>query len=315
MPDVSRKKIVLPGGAGLVGQNLIVRLREQGYSNIVVLDKHRNNLAMMNKVHPGVTAEYADLSAQGEWQHHLAGADVVVMLQAQIGGNERGAFIRNNVDSTKLIIKEIRRHGVPYTVHISSSVVESVANDFYSDTKREQEQVVLKSGINCTILRPTLMFGWFDRKHLGWLSRFMRRSPIFPIPGSGHYVRQPLYVGDFCNVIISCIKAESANGTYDISGLEKIYYIDLIRAIRKAIGARSLIVRIPYGLFHALLWLWSLADRDPPFTTQQLAALIAPDEFDVIDWPGIFGVAPTPLAAAVQETFNDVRYGNVVLEF
>ena len=306
---------MLPGGAGLVGQNLIVRLREEGYVNIVVLDKHRANLAMVNKTHPGVTAEYADLSTPGGWQRHFIDAQIVVMLQAQIGGNDRAAFARNNIASSKLITKEIGRHGVPYTVHISSSVVESVVNDFYSETKREQEQVVLESGINCAILRPTLMFGWFDRKHLGWLSRFMRRSPIFPIPGSGRYLRQPLYVGDFCNVILSCIKTESARGIYDISGLEKIYYIDLIRAVRKAVGARSLIVRIPYGLFHALLWLWGLADRDPPFTTQQLAALIAPDEFDVIDWPGIFGVTPTSFAAAIQETFNDVRYGNVVLEF
>lgn len=315
MPDDSRKKIVLPGGAGLVGQNLIVRLREQGYSNIVVLDKHRANLAVLNKVHAGVTAEYADLSAPGEWQRHFFGADVVVMLQAQIGGNDRGTFVRNNIDSTRLITKEITGNGVPYTVHISSSVVESVVNDFYSDTKREQEQVVLESGINCTILRPTLMFGWFDRKHLGWLSRFMLRSPIFPIPGSGRYLRQPLYVGDFCNVIVSCIKAESAKGIYDISGLEKIYYIDLIRAIKSTIASRSLIVRIPYGVFHALLWLWSLADRDPPFTTQQLAALIAPDEFAVIDWPRIFGVTPTSFAAAIEETFKDVRYGKVELEF
>lgn len=38
------QKIILPGGAGLVGQNLITRLRSKGYNNIVVLDKHKANL-------------------------------------------------------------------------------------------------------------------------------------------------------------------------------------------------------------------------------------------------------------------------------
>jgi hypothetical protein len=37
-------KIVLPGGAGLVGQNLVAFLKEAGYSNIVVIDKHKKNL-------------------------------------------------------------------------------------------------------------------------------------------------------------------------------------------------------------------------------------------------------------------------------
>ncbi|MDQ0587772.1 nucleoside-diphosphate-sugar epimerase [Variovorax paradoxus] len=36
-------KIVLPGGAGLVGQNLVARLRAKGYSDIVVIDKHKEN--------------------------------------------------------------------------------------------------------------------------------------------------------------------------------------------------------------------------------------------------------------------------------
>jgi nucleoside-diphosphate-sugar epimerase len=308
-------KLILPGGAGLVGQNLIVRLQAHGYTNIVVLDKHRANLAVLGKVHPRVSAEFADLARPGDWQRHFVDAEVVVMLQAQIGGLDHSEFVRNSIDSTRLIIEEMKQNAVPYLVHISSSVVESVVNDFYSETKREQERVVLESGIRCTILRPTLMFGWFDRKHLGWLSRFMHKSPIFPIPGDGRYVRQPLYVGDFCNVIISCIEKSAAGGRYDISGLDKMYYIDVIRTIRRATHARTCIVKIPYGLFRGLLWLWSVADRNPPFTTQQLAALVAPDEFAVIDWPGIFGVTPTSFAAAIDETFNDPRYGKVVLEF
>ena len=193
-------KILLPGGAGLVGQNLVARLREKGYSNIVVLDKHRANIEVLRRVQPEITVEYADLAEPGDWQRHLVGADVVVMLQAQIGGNDYQEFVRNNIDSTRLIIKAIKSNDVPYLVHISSSVVESVADDFYTNTKKEQEKMVLESGIACPVLRPTLMFGWFDRKHLGWLSRFMKKVPVFPIPGHGRYMRQPLYVGDFANI-------------------------------------------------------------------------------------------------------------------
>ncbi len=74
-------------------------------------------------------------------------------------------------------------------------------------------------------------------------------------------------------------------------------------------------MKIPYSLFYALLWVWGLFDRNPPFTTQQLAALVGNDEFEVIDWPSIFGVPCTPFAKAIDETFNDPAYGKVVLEF
>jgi nucleoside-diphosphate-sugar epimerase len=307
-------RIVLPGGAGLVGQNLVARLRERGWRDIVVLDKHRANLEVLKRLQPDVTTELADLSQPGDWQRHFDGAGVCVMLQAQIGGLDYAEFERNNVESTRLILDAVRRHAVPRLVHISSSVVESVADDFYTRSKRAQEALVLASGLPCPILRPTLMFGWFDRKHLGWLARFMRRVPVFPIPGDGRYMRQPLYVGDFCNIIISCID-KPVTGVFNISGHERVDYVDIIHAIRRSIGARTPIVHIPYGLFHALLWLWSCVDRNPPFTTQQLAALVARDEFEVIDWPGLFGVRCTPFAEAIDETFRHPRFADVALEF
>jgi nucleoside-diphosphate-sugar epimerase len=309
------KKIILPGGAGLVGQNLVARLRAKGYSNIVVLDKHRANLEVLRQVQPEITIEYADLAEPGEWQLHFVGADAVVMLQAQIGGNNYQEFVRNNIHSTQLVLDAVKTYNVPYLVHISSSVVESAAIDFYTNTKKAQEKMVLDSGVSCPVLRPTLMFGWFDRKHLGWLSRFMKKTPVFPIPGHGRYMRQPLYVGDFANIIINCIEKNISDGVYNISGHEKVDYIDIIREIKRATSAKTIILRIPYTLFYALLWLRGLFDKNPPFTTQQLAALSTKDEFEVIDWPSIFEVPCTPFKSAMDETFNDPRYSSVVLEF
>lgn len=311
----STKRIILPGGAGLVGQNLVARLKDQGFKDIVVLDKHRANLEVLRKVQPDIKVVYADLAESGDWVNHFEEADVVVMLQAQIGGNEYDEFVRNNVTSTRNVLDAIKLHKVPRLVHISSSVVESVADDFYTNTKKDQENMVLQSGIHCPILRPTLMFGWFDRKHLGWLSRFMKKVPFFPIPGNGKYMRQPLYVGDFCDVIISCIQDPTRNGIYNITGLEQVDYVDIIHLIKKSTRANTRIIHVPYRLFYGMLWIWALFDKNPPFTTQQLAALVAKDEFEVVDWPGIFQVKATPFAKAIDETFNDPRYSSVVLEF
>lgn len=308
-------KIIIPGGAGLVGQNLVARLNEKGYSDVIVIDKHHKNIEILRQVQPSTKIIDADLSLPGSWQEQFENADVVIMLQAQIGGNDYSEFVRNNIDASINILDAIKKYRVPQLVHISSSVVESVADDFYTNTKKAQEKMVLESGIGCPILRPTLMFGWFDRKHLGWLSRFMKKMPLFPIPGDGKFMRQPLYVGDFCNVIISCIENNITNGIYNITGHEKIDYIDIIREIKSATKARTAVVKIPYHLFFALLWIWGLFDKNPPFTTQQLAALTANDEFEVTDWPGIFGVPYTLFSDAIHETFCDPRYSKVVLEF
>jgi nucleoside-diphosphate-sugar epimerase len=313
------KKIVITGAAGLVGQNLIPRLLSRGYTNIVAIDKHPTNTAIFNKNYPDVRLIRSDLAAPGEshpaeWQSALDGCDALIIAHAQIGGLAPEEFVRNNITATERLLEAALHHKVPYVVSISSSVVNSMAIDNYTETKKAQEALVAASGIKQIVLRPTLMFGWFDRKHVGWLARFMQKVPIFPIPGSGKYLRQPLFAGDFCDIIVSAIESEKT-GAYNITGQERIDYIDLIRAVKKATGAKAHIQRIPYSLFWSLLKINAIFDRDPAFTTGQLAALVTPDVFEVIDWSSIFNIRATPLQEALNKTFRDPLYSHITLDF
>jgi nucleoside-diphosphate-sugar epimerase len=311
------KKIVISGAAGLVGQNLILRLPSRNLVNIVAIDKHSSNTEILRKNCPEVRVlqnDLAEVDRSNEWRGELSGCDALVIAHAQIGGLASEDFVRNNITATERLLDAALFHKVPYIVGISSSVVNSMAIDDYTETKKAQEALVVSAGIKHIILRPTLMFGWFDRKHVGWLARFMRKTPIFPIPGSGKYLRQPLFAGDFCDVISSAIEREAV-GEFNITGQERINYIDLIRAVKNATTSRTHIQRIPYSLFWSLLKLNSLFDQDPAFTVGQLKALVTPDVFEVIDWPSLFEVRATPLQEALDITFRDPVYSSIVLDF
>ncbi len=308
-------KVVITGAGGLVGQNLIPRLTAAGFAGITAIDKHPANTRILRRQHPSVKVLERDLAGpEDDWQAELAGCDVLVVGHAQIGGLVAEEYTRNNVVATERLMKAALRHRVPYLVNISSSVVNSLARDNYTETKKAQEALVAATGIPQVILRPTLMFGWFDRKHVGWLARFMQRAPVFPIPGTGRFLRQPLFARDFCDVIVAAIARETT-GTYNITGQDRIDYIDLIRAVKAAVSARAHIIRVPFGLFRTMLQVNAVFDKNPAFTVKQLEALATPDIFEVIDWPGIFGVSSTPLDQALAITFRDPVYSNIVLDF
>jgi nucleoside-diphosphate-sugar epimerase len=306
--------IVVTGAAGLVGQNLIPRLKAHGWQKIVAIDKHPTNCEVLRRFHPDITVIQTDLAKDDGWQDALAGCSALVCGHAQIGGLFADEYVRNNVTATERLLEAAKAHGVPYMVNISSSVVNSMAVDNYTETKKAQEALVAASGIKQVVLRPTLMFGWFDRKHTGWLARFMQKTPIFPIPGTGKFLRQPLFVGDFCDVIAASVQKE-ITGAYNITGQQRVDYIDLMRMVKQATGAKTTIVKIPYSVFGALLTINSWRDKNPVFTTTQLQALVTPDVFEVIDWPGIFGVRSTPLQEALDITFRDPVYSSVALSF
>jgi nucleoside-diphosphate-sugar epimerase len=315
---MSSRKIVITGAAGLVGQNLIPKLKATPADTLpdtlVGIDKHPTNTAVLRRLHPGLRVIQADLAEPGPWQQELEGCTHLVACHAQIGGKFPAEYVRNNITASERLVEAALRYGVGYTVNISSSVVNSMAVDDYTETKKAQEALTLASGLKQIVLRPTLMFGWFDRKHVGWLARFMQRVPVFPVPGDGKFLRQPLFAGDFSSIIASAI-ATGITGAYNISGQQRIDYIDLIRAVKSATGAKARIVKVPYALFAALLRANALIDKDPPFTVKQLEALTTPDVFEVIDWPGIFGVPFTPLDQALNITFRDPTYSQVTLDF
>ena len=308
------EKIVVTGAAGLVGQNLVLMLRERGHRRIVAIDKQPANLQLLARLNPGVRVLLADLAERGDWTAEFAGAARAVVLHAQITGKTAEPFLRNNVQASALVFDAIAAAQVPFTVHVSSSVVNSVADDHYTRTKKTQEKMFLDSGLHGCVLRPTLMYGWFDPKHFGWLARFMEKVPVFPIPGHGRYMRQPLYERDFCRAILWCLDQQPLGRVYDLVGHERADYVDIIRAIRAAKGLRTPLLHLPVPVFAAALRLAALFTAKPPFTADQLKALTAGDDFSGVDMRATFGFEPTPLADGINETFRHPQYSALAVE-
>ena len=307
-------KIVITGSAGLLGQNLVAELSRQGYTNIVAMDNHAGNLAILQKLHPNIRCIQADLAVAGEWETQFADAETLFLLQAQITGKDFAPFQRNTLDSTANVLAAAKKHNIPFTVFIGSSVVNSVADDNYTRSKKIQEAMMNDSGLpHCTV-RPTLMFGWFDPKHLGWLSRFMEKTPVFPVPGHGRYMRQPLYVLDFCRVLIWCMENRPDGKSFDIVGQEDVTYIDIIRTIKRVKKLPTLVLTIPVPLFRLLMQAYGLVSKNPPFVADQLDALMAGDYFTGDSMTKTFGLTPMPFAEAINETFTHPVYSKVILE-
>ena len=308
--------IIITGGAGIVGFNLVKGLLEKNFTNIHVIDKNIYNLKILNQLFKEINTHHFDLSSKNGWCRLFVKNAKVIILHAQISSLYWEDFQKNTIDSTRNLIEVLskKRINPSNIIFTSSSVVNSIANDFYVRSKTVQEKLIQKFSSNILILRPTLMFGLFDRKHLGWLSRFMEKTPLFPIPGKGRYLRQPLFVEDYVNVIVASL-SNNFKGIYDISGKEKIAYIDIIKVIKRQKKSKTLIIQIPYLFFFLLLKIWALFDKNPPFTVYQLRALVLPETFPSSKWESIFDVKPTKFEQAAKKTFGKNKFNKIRLKF
>ncbi|MBT3451153.1 NAD-dependent epimerase/dehydratase family protein [archaeon] len=302
------KKIVITGATGLVGFNLLSIIDGDKY-NIIAIDKNKNNLKLGKKLFPKVNFVHADLSEiDDSWIDLIKESDCVISLHAQISSPQKDPYIKNNVGATKNLIKVCEKNKVNNFIYFSSSVVISVADDHYTNTKRDGENLVKNSNLNYTILRPPLMYGCFDVKHLGFMAKLMDVSPIFPVPGSGKYMRQPLYVLDICKIVLKIIELEPENKIYNIIGKEKINFIDLLKIIAQERKMKRLFFKIPIPVFLFLLKIFGLLTSKKPFVPEQLTALMAGDDFPLSNWEETFKIKYTPFREAIKETINSEYY-------
>ena len=307
-----KSKVIVCGGAGFVGFNLIPLLKKE-YKQVVVIDKHENNSNYLQSLHSTIKCVISDLSViDVVWSDEFKGADCVIQLNAQISSSSRDPFNRNNVVATKNILEVMKHSKVKYIVHVSSAAVKSVRLDDYAQTKKIGEESVTTSGISYSVLRPSLMYGLFDNKNVGWLINFMKKIPLFPIPGNGNYPRQPVFVEDFAKILLHLAKHKLKNKIYAING-DTINYIDMVKAIKKSRNLNSILVYLPLFIFIFLMRVYNGIFQKKDFTPDQVKSLTSGDVFEDFKWWNEFDIEKTSFKDGLRKVSTS-KFKDVMLE-
>ena len=110
----------------------------------------------------------------------------------------------------------------------------------------EMEKFVRNSGVQSTILRPTMIYGVPDDRNISRLVRFIERSFIAPLPGYGRARFQPVHVTDLARCILACLSSGASVGkSYNVPGGSAHSLAEIVRIIAGLLGRRVLIVPVP----------------------------------------------------------------------
>jgi NADH dehydrogenase len=150
------------------------------------------------------------------------------------------------VRNTRTLIDAAKEAGVGRIVHVSIANPSAESPLGYYRGKAELEQAVIDSGLSYTIVRPTVIFGDEDIliNNIAW---FVRRFPVFAIPGDGRYRIRPIYVEDMARLMAEAVDAHG-NTVVDAVGPETYTFEELVRLIVRSIGRSVRFVHVPAGL-------------------------------------------------------------------
>ena len=127
------------------------------------------------------------------------------------------------------------------------------------------------------------MFGPGDA-FLTPLLTMLRRTPVFPMFGSGSTRLQPAYVEDVAEAIVRILGAPTACQLYELAGPRVYTYKELLRTIAASAGVRPFLVPFPFSLWHLIGYVSEVLPN-PPITRNQVELM----EQDNVPEPGALG--------------------------
>jgi len=250
-------RILITGGSGLVGQNLVARLHKDGYKSLVV-NLHTRNVREKLK---GVHYSSHDLQNYEECLKATKNVDVVYHCAASTSNAvdtvvDPLAHVTPNVAMNNFLIDASWRNSIKHYIFLSSNTVYPpkgdvpvVETDFlfdepypvyfpvgwmkrYAEIQCELYGKYLPVKMKCTVVRPANLFGPhdkydFNKCHVTPATIRKVADEMNPIPvwGDGSELRDLLYIEDFVEALQIIMEKETEMFEVYNVGSNKVYSV------------------------------------------------------------------------------------------
>jgi NADH dehydrogenase len=254
--------ILVTGGTGFVGQEVVAKLLELGHRVRLLV---RNPARANRWAHDSrVELVQGDVLKPETLPEAVKGVQAVIHLVGIIAETSRVTYEQAHRDATRNLLAAAKGAGVTRWVQMSAIGTRPHASSRYHQTKWAAEELVRNSGLDWTILRPSLVYGYDERDRLLNLLRLVLSPPLnflqlysFPLLNGGESLIQPVSVREVALCFaLAPAKEASIGRTFDLVGPVAFSWREMIFKVLHALGKKGLYEQIPLLLMiRALLWL------------------------------------------------------------
>ena len=249
-------KVLVTGGAGFVGSNLVRELVKHNNKIFVLDNLHTGNVlnidGVMDKIELKVldTEDIFQVEFNPDVIFHLGMYSSTPMYK------ENRNLVRKVVDGTIQVLEFAKRHYARVVLASSSSIYNGhpvpqneemvpKVTDFYTEARLSAERLTelytKMFGLSAACLRFFSVYGPGERskgRYANLISQFMwdiqeGRDPV--IFGDGSQTRDFIYVGDVVDALVRAADSRN-NGVYNV-GTGKSYSVnDMVKMVMDAMG-------------------------------------------------------------------------------
>jgi NADH dehydrogenase len=271
--------ILVTGAAGFVGWHMIPALLDAGHRVVGMVRDDADGELVLRRLstarRDGVEIRSGDVTERESLSAVVRDVDAVLHLAAIPRDYDGGQSLRLvNTEGTRNVLDAARAAGVRRFVHQGALGVVDDPELHYASSKARAEALVAASGLDWTILKPSLLFGPGDG-FFNILAGLVRLSPgIVPITGSGQSRFQPLWIGDLARIVVAVFADPSTIGrTFELGGPAYWTYREIVEEVLRGMGTRRALLPMPVAVIRLVAASAEFVHLPFPVATDQLRQL------------------------------------------
>jgi uncharacterized protein YbjT (DUF2867 family) len=293
--------ILVTGANGFVGSHMTPALIDAGHRVLALVRDDAGAAQVAARLAPAqresLEIRRGDVTKPDTLPGAVSGAGAVLHLAAVARDWDGGATLRLiNTEGTRNVLAAATASGVRRFVQLGALGVIDDPDLHYASSKSRAMSLVRESGLDWTILAPSLLFGPRDG-FFNILAGLVRVSPgIVPITGNGGARFQPLAIGDLARATVLALADDAAIGReYPLGGPRTWTYREIMEEVLRGMGRKRVLVPMPVAVIR-LVATASEALRIPfPVATDQLRQLKLDNVGPLDSVRSGFGFDPAPM--------------------
>ncbi|OUS01983.1 hypothetical protein A9Q86_04845 [Flavobacteriales bacterium 33_180_T64] len=234
------EKILIIGGTNFIGRNLVEQLKNKDKYELTLLNRGITNANLF----PGIkkikgdrnTKEIAEL-VRGNWDYIIDLSCYFPKSLEHILGAISTKLKRFIFISTVSVYEngeQILKDESERTQAFTREIYDDDTSETYGKRKAACEEIIKSSGINYTILRPSLVYGKYDHtdRFYYWLYQVKKYEKVL-LPNNGIQKTSLTYVQDLIKSIVLSINEGKDKNIYNIISHPETSIADIVNVASK----------------------------------------------------------------------------------
>jgi len=294
----NKKRIIITGATGFTGRYVVREFAKHFDSyEISVFARSKEKCERLGFKSQGVREFIGAFEDQKSFIKALKHNDILVNI-ASLGFGH-----------APLIIDACLKCGIKRALFISTTSIFTKLNPASKLVRMQAEELIRKSDLEFTILRPTMIFGTTDDRNISRLIRLCKRIPIIFVPGPGVFKLQPIYVKDLaCAILQALCSNKTGRGEYNVAGKDPISFNELVSHIASLLKKKIFIVHLPMQACMRPMQIAEKLGIRLPIRSEQIMRINEDKAFSNTKAIADFDYTPSPLAQCLRSEIDEICF-------